>query len=487
MSPTMRLPVQLRAALLRLMVAVFALVPVAAAQAQQTSRASDGSSPDLSRTVEALSASMPTDADNAARISPAQMCELQRTAHAVQGVTAEPVMCAMARGELPVPQSASGEERERFERSGREAASAMDTLNSLLARDSDDYFYCKVLLCMGAPNGPERIEQCVPVIERYRRMLRGNVSIPACPMVGLSTGGNLDIVGAVGNQGRSQTSGSAGSDARESISTVARYGELAHQRYGIACNDVETMIVHSGENEALPRNPPPYDWSYRGAGNTAIAAWEYQPDWWRRANPQFAGHGAWNRLMPWFVVFEGDRSPTSTVDVQIGRMSVQWFSSRTQSWHLLDYDASWAFSVCAQSSNYYNCPMGQSFAGPGGHQAFTNGNGRNGHGWFEMLTLPDPRDVGALTVTVEARLIGANAHNAQLLMHVGADIYPPPGTPQTMLAGAAVSSMRVIDTQWTSVSMTTFAEQTRNGTGITRDGLRANPPPCAGPAAGAAP
>ena len=196
-------------------------------------------------------------------------------------------------------------------------------------------------------------------------------------------------------------------------------------------------------------------------------------------------YDAWNRLMPWFVVFEGARSETSQVDVQIGRMSVQWFSLGTRQWHLLDTDAGWEVSMCPQASNYFRCPMGETFTGPDGRPTFTNGNGRNGHGWFEMLELPDPRDVGALTVTVEARKVGHGADRSQLLLQTGADIYPPAGTPidGIVLPGAAISSMRLVGTDWTAVTMTTFAEQTRNGTGITMEDLRRHPPPCARPEA----
>lgn len=137
--------------------------------------------------------------------------------------------------------------------------------------------------------------------------------------------------------------------------------------------------------------------------------------------------------------------------------------------------------MCPQASNFYRCPMGQTFAGADGLPTFANGNGSNGHGWFEMLDLPDPRDVGALTVTVEARKVGPDAERARLLLQTGADIYPPAGTniDGIVLPGAGISSMRLVGTEWTAVTMTTFAEQTRNGTGISMDDLRAHPPPCA--------
>ena len=82
-------------------------------------------------------------------------------------------------------------------------------------------------------------------------------------------------------------------------------------------------------------------------------------------------------------------------------------------------------------------------------------------------------------MTVEARRVGANVEQSEAFMQVGADIYPPAGTPSMLLPGAGISSLRRLGRDWTPVTMTTFAEQTRNGTGITHAQLRGRPPSCA--------
>lgn len=404
------------------------------------------------------------DDDDAARITPEQLCQLERSERQRLGVAREPVICEAlnAPGTHPALDTAFG------------------TMRALLEKPKEDYFYCKVILCMANPDGPDHVQECDVVLHTFKSMLRGHVTIPACPLVDVGDNGEVTPGGSVDYQGNATLAANANAQSQADYTTVARFGRLAFQTYGLLCESVDSMLEDQlRPSDALPRGVRPYGWIYGGQTNTTIARGDLQPQWWRDANPALANHPVWDTLLPWFVAFEGGANQAGLLEVQLGRMSVQVFSKREQQWRVLDFDAGWSVSMCDASGNFGACPAGATHPGPGGEPAFNIGNGTAGHGWFNSIHLPEPEDIEALTVSVEARMANDLEQGAQALFHVGADFWPSTGGAPPVNPGAGISRLVALTNSWTPITFTTLSDQTINGTGISSVKLRNNPPACA--------
>ena len=83
------------------------------------------------------------------------------------------------------------------------------------------------------------------------------------------------------------------------------------------------------------------------------------------------------------------------------------------------------------------------------------------------------------------RLYG-NMSRRELLEHaaVGADYYPPAHISMRGVAipAAGNSAPKSLRNGWTTVTMTTLADQTNDNTGISRNALYRNAPACSNPA-----
>lgn len=362
--------------------------------------------------------------------------------------------------------------------------------NSALSRaasfSEDDLLGCGVILCMSAPGGADSIEECRPTMQKYKKLLKRGKKPPDCPLIWADKKGGGGTSHTVSSEGKvttvedKSTSGDRKSVTQATdtqVSKVAEVSRQAYNAYGIACNSVDRMIEQMGESEGVPRGGANYDWLQRGVVTTAYASYDAQPDWWKSSNARYSE--PWGRILPWFVAFEGEGNRTGNATVQIGRMAIQYLSISQRKWIVIDRDKPFAVSGCQQGSNYYNCPDLSVQSGPDGYGTFTVGNGINGHGWFDMLTLPDPADVQAITVSIEARLVGANADSADVLMDTGADWYPTQGTVPSVLPGAGESRLERLSSQWQTISMVTLSDLIRgSGRGISIAELRANPPSC---------
>ena len=91
-----------------------------------------------------------------------------------------------------------------------------------------------------------------------------------------------------------------------------------------------------------------------------------------------------------------------------------------------------------------------------------------------------PGDVQAISVSVQARLISGG----RALMTVGSDYYPPAHSSMHGVAipAAGNSAPKSLRNGWTTVTMTTLADQTNDNTGISRNALYRNAPACSNPA-----
>ena len=189
------------------------------------------------------------------------------------------------------------------------------------------------------------------------------------------------------------------------------------------------------------------------------------------ATPQFRYvKGAWERLMPWFVISgpSGSRTPAH---IEMGQMSVYYFSRNMQRWVLLAKDMRPDIGTCTADTALTDCHMTSS-------PSATAYSPNPLHGWYSFVKVP--QDAQALSVSVQARVVSGG----RALMTVGADYYPPAGvsTRGVALSAAGNSAPRYLQNGWTTVTMTTLAEQvTDRGTGISQSLLQRNSPQCSNP------
>ncbi|MDC6093978.1 hypothetical protein PPG32_07665 [Lautropia mirabilis] len=238
------------------------------------------------------------------------------------------------------------------------------------------------------------------------------------------------------------------------------------------CARPARMIADQGWGDGyLAGINPAWTWSHAGYSISALGGWSHWPWWEKQRLPQFRGvGGTWNRLMPWFVISgpQGSRSPAH---IQVGRMSVFYFSRSTQRWQLLAKDIRPEIGTCTANTALTDCRMTSS-------PAATAYSPNPLHGWFNFVSIPG--DVQAISVSVQARLISGG----RALMTVGADYYPPAHISMRGVAipAAGNSAPKSLRNGWTTVTMTTLADQTNDNTGISRNALYRNAPACSNPA-----
>lgn len=240
----------------------------------------------------------------------------------------------------------------------------------------------------------------------------------------------------------------------------------------VVCATPQTMIADQGYGDAyLAGINPNWTWSHHGHATSARGGWDHWPESEKARLPQYRGvYGDWSRLMPWFVI-SGPAGSYTPAHVELGRMSVHYFSRYSRRWKLLAKDIPAEIGTCRAWTALTDCSMTSA-------PAATAYSPNPLHGWFDFVRVP--ADVQAVTVSVQARSISGG----RALLTVGADYYPP----ETVnLGGVAItaagnSAPRFLKYgQWTTVSMTTLADQTSDNTGISRQELMRNHPVCANP------
>lgn len=397
------------------------------------------------------------------------LCAMERSARNAQGITEDGPICQA----LQNPQSA---------------------LSRTSSINDDDLFQCKVVLCMAATDGPESIAECQDTINAFKRSLRrGGRSQPSCPLVWADDQGGGGVSHTVDNRG--QVRENEGDDrppadaegttvvSSEGLDTISGYAEQAYQLYGAGpCNDVETMIEHMGSNTVLGATTRAQPWMQGGTTHTAYVDWAQLPEWFRGEYPQYAGYPAWNQLLPWFTVLALEENNPGAAAVQLGGMSIQYFSRSREQWVVLGNADTYVGSTCPRGVVDTGCGDLPLLAGPDGLPAFVNGaNGADVSGSWEMLELVEPGDVQAITVTAEARLVGDNATTARHGLIVGADFYPGIGALPMLGMSAGNSRLIPLGPEWTNVSFTTLTTAVSSysgGRGLTEAELQANAPAC---------
>ena len=238
------------------------------------------------------------------------------------------------------------------------------------------------------------------------------------------------------------------------------------------CATPARMIADQGQGDAyLAGINPSWTWSHAGYSVSSLGGYDHWPSWEKARLPQFRYvKGAWERLMPWFVISgpSGSRTPAH---IEMGQMSVYYFSRNMQRWVLLAKDMRPDIGTCTADTALTDCHMTSS-------PSATAYSPNPLHGWYSFVKVP--QDAQALSVSVQARVVSGG----RALMTVGADYYPPAGvsTRGVALSAAGNSAPRYLQNGWTTVTMTTLAEQvTDRGTGISQSLLQRNSPQCSNP------
>lgn len=148
-------------------------------------------------------------------------------------------------------------------------------------------------------------------------------------------------------------------------------------------------------------------------------------------------------------------------------MSVYYFSSRTKKWRLLSRDVRPEIGSCTANTGLTDCRTTST-------PVATAYSPNPLHGWFNFVTIPS--DVQAISVSVQARVISGG----RALLTVGADYYPPANISMRGVAipAAGNSAPKYLKSSWSTVTMTTLADQTNDKTGIDRGTLYRNAPSC---------
>ena len=206
-------------------------------------------------------------------------------------------------------------------------------------------------------------------------------------------------------------------------------------------------------------------------------------------NPAYAGKVA-KALLPWVVIFDGVDHAASNAAVEMRNMRAYIKSRSTGQWKVLG-------GPVKATGNYWGKPN----SGLPALQEVVLGTTATGssikvhdnksyfwHGWWGAGRVAfDPNDIGALFVTLQARMVLADPgrtddrSKAQLGIQVGADYYLD--TSMTFKEGYApavgINRTKKLSNDWQAFNYVTFSDVGTQdpGGGISEAAFRANPPP----------
>ena len=216
------------------------------------------------------------------------------------------------------------------------------------------------------------------------------------------------------------------------------------------------------------------------------------PSWWQVNNQSYKSSTYWNGVMPWLVVFDGVGNMASNTRVQLRNLKLYIKSKSTGRWNLING------STGVSGENYPKSLQGADVQRPdvrtesdGSTSVLPPGGNLLFHGWGGGIQAINGSDVGALFVTLQARLIKNNASGtddrakAKYLIHVGGDYYPTVSTRVTDLApayyfpGIGTSRAKLVSNDWQAFNFSTIdvGVEDPGGGVMTEAQLRAAPPP----------
>lgn len=241
------------------------------------------------------------------------------------------------------------------------------------------------------------------------------------------------------------------------------------------CLSADQIVANQGEGDGhIAGVNPSWTWSHAGWASSAKRGYEYQPDWiksqfgWMRNVPQ----SKWTLMMPWYAAGRVSGKGNAHVDIEIGNMSVQYYSASQKRWIPLAANmkaSGGTYTSGGSGAGQPNSVTGSTVAIPPGQFA---------HGWFSFVEMPPNDDVQAVSVAVQAR----SKSGTPVLVTAGADYYPSDWRQRNgsapLMPGVGTGAPRLVGSDWSTVSFTTLSNQTSDGSGISASELQRSRPHC---------
>jgi trbM mating pair formation protein-like protein len=240
------------------------------------------------------------------------------------------------------------------------------------------------------------------------------------------------------------------------------------------CLDAREIEANQGEGDGyISGVNSSWTWSHAGWAGSAKRGYEHQPEWiksqfgWMRDVPD----SKWTLLMPWYAA--GTKSGNnSSSQVEIGNMSVQYYSASKKRWIPL------GANMKASGGTYASGKSGAGTPEKATGSTVSIPSGQFAHGWFNFVQMPPNDEVQAISVAVQAR----SRTGSPVLVSAGADYYPNDWQKRNgnapLMPGVGTGAPRLVGNDWSTVSFTTLSNQTHDGTGISPEELRRSRPHC---------
>ncbi|MDO4681858.1 MAG: hypothetical protein Q4B17_03605 [Lautropia sp.] len=298
------------------------------------------------------------------------------------------------------------------------------------------------------------------------------------------------VVAASSSNNNASNGQVAGGGSNQQPPAVPTSGNNGPQR---TVNSVQTIIddmrlrndgVLAGVNQG-------YGWA-KGPGYVVMgndARGTNTPGYWSVYNTHYKSSAYWNAIIPWVVVFDGVGNQATNTRVQLKNIKLYMKRKSNNRWEKIvdervsgeNYPKSLQGDRTTTPDLRYDADGSRSIRPAGGNNVF--------HGWGAIQNI-DARDIRAIFVTVQARLVVDNPNRpddrarARYLVHVGSDYYPEASTrvgqlaPSFYFPGVGVSRAKYVTNQWQAFNFATIDAgiQEPGGSISTRE-LRDNPPP----------
>jgi hypothetical protein len=276
---------------------------------------------------------------------------------------------------------------------------------------------------------------------------------------------------------------------------VAALFAAAPAASGAATNSIDTILddMRLMNDAPLAGVPGSVGWPV-GPGQVVMGAdprGTATPWWWAPSNRALKSTAWWNAFVPWLVVFDGVGNGASNTRVEMRGLRAYVRSKRTGRWTEVAtgrVDGA-RFAKHLQGERHGAVDLRTDADGT---SSFRPDHSGAFHGWVDGGKFRiDAPDVGAVHVTVEARLAIHDSRRpddrdrALYLLHVGADYYPDTNVDVSAFApmgfnpGVGVSRAKRVGTDWQAFSFTTVnvGAVEANGSATSEAELRADPPP----------
>ena len=288
--------------------------------------------------------------------------------------------------------------------------------------------------------------------------------------------------------------GTAPADASPAGRAAAVEAKPAAPTAPPAINTIDTIVddMRLPNDRALAGIPSSYSWSRaaqvimgaepRGTGT---------PSWWSPYDQRFKSGAYWKAILPWFVIFDGTGNAASNTRVQVRDMKL-WMKRKSDGrWVLLDHAKTVTGELYPKSLQGADVTRPDSRDDADGTSILPPGGSMVYHGWSNGFSTMDGADLGALFITLQARLVqddparGDDRAQSEYLLHVGGDYYPDTSTRVTDLApayyfpGIGVSRAKLVTSEWRAFSFATLDVAAGNpgGGAMSEDAFRQAPPP----------